>query len=93
MGTIGNTQSFVNISMTSGTMASEGSESPKRKKSSKLLVKPIVSMSFATELMETIGKTNSFHNFHDSWNYVLDCQSPQAIVSAIMEIMETLGFY
>ena len=65
----------------------------------KLLVPPIVSMIYATKSMETIGTTNSFHNFHiskafrfnDFWNYVLDSQSPQVIVPEIMETVEAIG--
>ena len=44
------------------------------------------------KIMDTIGFTNSFHNFHDFWNYVFDSQSPQAIVPEIMEIVESIGF-
>ena len=49
-------------------------------------------MIFATKVTEAIGKTNSFHNFQDFWNYVLDFQSLQAIVPEIMETMETISF-
>ena len=49
-------------------------------------------MIFATRFMETIGKTQSFHKLFDFWNYVLDSQSPQAIVPKIMDTMETVGF-
>ena len=50
--------------------------------------------------LDTIGKTNSFDNFHDFWNYVLDSQSPQArkhlvlpivSMSLVAKIMETIG--
>ena len=40
----------------------------------KLFVLPLVSMNFVANFMETIGKTSSFHNFHDFLNYVLDSQ-------------------
>ena len=49
-------------------------------------------MKLITKTMEAIGKTTSFHNFHDFWNYVLDSPSPQAIIPEIMEFMETIGF-
>ena len=73
----------------------------------KLLVKPLVSIvSMISGTMASKGslrvqntkyhgdvrKTNSFHDFHDVWNSVLESQNPQAIIPEIMETMETNGF-
>ena len=75
--------------MVSGILASEGLEASKHNNSWKLLVLPIVFMNLVAKTMETIGKTNSFH---DLWNYGLRALKGQNIVPDIMEVMEITGF-
>ena len=52
--------------MISGTMASEGLEASNHQKQWKLLVLLVVSMNLVAKIMETIGKTTNFQNFHGS---------------------------
>ena len=55
----------------SGCELSVGLEASKYQHSWKLLVFPTLSVIFATNFMENTGKDDSFHDFHDFWNYGL----------------------